>query len=222
MRSLALVLLLVAALPAAAQEPIMTRLTLAETATIEVADDRYMAVLEGHAEAADAAAAQAALNRQMQQALDAVAGLDALIATTQGYHVRERQIDDAPNRWIATQALRLETADRVLLLDRAAALQAMGLATRQLGSLLSTEAHDAQRDGLLTQALAAIARRAETVAEQLGLRVVGYAEINVDGFHPGPVPRAMAMDAAAAAPPVMTESRSTVAVTVNATVLLAR
>jgi predicted secreted protein len=219
MRALALCLVLLA-VPAAAQEPPVTRLNLMETASREVQDDRYVAVLQGRAEAADAAVAQTALNRTMGEALAAVDGRPDVVVRTVAYDVREDRREGRPLRWVATQTLRLETADRALLLDRTAALQSMGLATLELGSLLSREGHAAERDALVTEAMEGIRQQAALVAERLGLRVIGYAEINLDGMRPAPMPRAMMMEARAADAPVMTEGTSTVAVTVGATVLL--
>ena len=219
MRALAFCLVLLA-FPAAAQEPTVTRLSLMETASREVADDRYVAVLQARSEAAEAAAAQAALNRVMQEALAAVQDVAELHATTQGYRVDPRERDDTPTTWVAWQILRLETADRSLLLEHVATLQAMGLATQQLGSMLSRQGHDAHRDELVREALEGLRRQVDTVAATLGLTFEGFAEINLDGLRPMPMPRAMMAEARADAP-VMTEGTSTVSVTVNATALLA-
>lgn len=219
MRALACCLLLLT-VPAAAQEPLVTRLSLVETASRDVQDDRYVAVLQGQAQAADAAAAQAALNRTMTEALAAVDGRPDLVVRTAAYDVREERREGRPVRWVATQTLRLETGDRALLLDRIAALQALGIATRELGSLLSKQGHAAERDRLVAEALDGIARQAAVVAERLGLRVIGYAELSLDDIRPSPMPRAMMMEARAADAPVMTEGTSTVAVTIGATVLL--
>ncbi|TVQ29566.1 MAG: DUF541 domain-containing protein [Geminicoccaceae bacterium] len=207
-------------LPAMASEPLVTRLALSETASVEVVDDRFVAVLAGQAEDTEARAAQAALNALMRQALDTVGAAEGLRITTEGYRVFGRERDDQPTLWVARQALRLETADREALLDHVASLQALGLMVQQLGSELSQEARDGARDALIAEAVTAVRRQAAAVAATLDTNVRGIAELQIDGARPMPMPRAMMMDAAAAAP-VMTEGQTTVAVTVSATVLLA-
>jgi uncharacterized protein YggE len=143
-----------------------------------------------------------------------------LLATTEGYHVQRRDTEDAPTTWIARQTLRLETGDRDILLAEVGALQAQGLLTRSLGSTLSEAAHEAERTALIEAAIEGLRAQATTVANSLGLDFRGFAELQVDGARPMPMPRAMMMDAAANAP-VMTEGRSEVSVTITATALLA-
>ncbi len=213
MRAIAVAVLLFA-LPAAAAEP-ATRLLLSETASREVADDRYVATLAGIVEAEDAATAQAELNRTMREALAAVEGIEDLRATTEGYWVQARERDEGTTTWIARQSLRLESADRDRILSHVGTLQTMGLATQQLGSMLSRQGHEAQREDLIREALVGLRLQAETVATVLDQRFLGFAEIDLDGARPMPMPRAMAMEARADAP-VMTEGSSTVSVTVRA------
>ncbi len=204
---------------AVANEPNVTRLNLGETASRDLADDRYVATLQGQGEGADAAAAQAALNRQMREALAAVADVDGLEATTESYWVQAREREDETVVWIARQSLRLETADRELLLDHVSPLQALGLSTQLLGSRLSAAGHASVRDELTAEALTALRDRAMMVAATLGLRFDGFAEVSLDGMRPMPMPRAAMMEARADAP-VMTEGSSTVSVTVSATALM--
>ncbi|MFW5679874.1 MAG: SIMPL domain-containing protein, partial [Pseudomonadota bacterium] len=192
MRLLPLAALLLLALPVAApaaDEPAPTRVGLIETASRELPDDLFVAQLQGEHEAATAAEAQAALNRAMQQALARVTGVEGLRATTEGYHVHRRDPEGASTSWIARQTLRLESADRDVLLAEVGALQVQGLATRSLGSTLSEAAREAEHTALIEAAIEGLRKQASTVANALGQEFRGFAELQVDGARPMPMPR---------------------------------
>ncbi len=199
-----------------------TELGLSADAARDVANDRFVARLEARATAAEPAAAQAALNAVAERALAAVADTPALTVETAGYAVRPDDAEDAPERWIATQALRLESAERAALLDAVGTLQELGLATRALGARLSQARAEEVREELLREAIAAMERRAAVAAAALGLEHVGWLSVRLDGARP--MPRALQADAAtasAARPPVLTVGETTVRVSVEGTAELA-
>lgn len=199
-----------------------TELGLTASAARDVANDRFVARLEARASAPEPAAAQAALNALAERALAAVADTPAVTVATAGYAVRPEQAEDAPARWLATQALQLESAERTAMLEAVGALQELGLATRALGARLSDARAEEVREELLREAIAAMERRAEVAAAALGLAHVGWLSVRLDGARP--MPRAMQADTAtarAAGPPVLTVGETTVRVSVEGTAELA-
>ncbi|MEO1093173.1 MAG: SIMPL domain-containing protein [Pseudomonadota bacterium] len=223
MRALAFCLLLLA-VPAAAHDAVQTRLTLQATATREVADDRFVAHLEGRGEAPTAAAAQAELNERMAEALALLEAAPALEIETASYSVRAVEREGQPRRWIAAQGVRIETDDADTLLERVGELQSLGMAVGQLGSRLAPATERELHEALLPEAIAALRTRAEQAAAALGLSFSHFSDVNLDGT---PTPRpvrleAVAMDAMAvrAAPPVIASGRTTVRVGVAATAIL--
>jgi predicted secreted protein len=196
-------------------------LSLTETASREVENDRFTARLEGRATADDPATAQAELNALMAAALAAVADAPALEVETGAYDVRPDRDDDGEvERWIARQTLMLDGAERRALVATVAALQERGLATLGLGSRLTEARADGVRDALVREAVTALRARADLAAAAFDQAIAGWLAVRLDGARP--MPRAMQADAAAAAtPPALTVGTTTVRVTVEATAELA-
>lgn len=215
-------LVLLAALVFLAAVPLARagELTLAETAAREVANDRFVARLAGRAVAGDPATAQDDLNALMARATAAAADTAGLTVDTGGYVVRVEQPEDAPERWIAEQELRLESADRAAVIAAVGTLQDLGLATRALGARLSEARAAGVREALIGEAVAALRARATVAATAFDLEVAGWRAVHLDGARPAP--RMMQADAtAASSAPVLTAGRTTVRVTVEATAELA-
>jgi predicted secreted protein len=213
-------LVLLAAVPlAAAPLARAGELTLAETAAREVTNDRFVARLAGRAVAGDPATAQDDLNALMARATAAAADTPALTVDTGGYVVRIEQPEEAPERWVAEQELRLESADRAAVTAAVGTLQDLGLATRALGARVSEARAAGVRDALIREAVAALRARAEVAASAFDLEVAGWRAVHLDGARPAP--RMMQADAAASSAPVLTAGRTTVRVTVEATAELA-
>jgi len=196
-------------------------LSLAETASRDVENDRFTARLEGRVTAGESATAQAELNALMAEALAAVADAPALEVETGAYVVRPDQDDDGEvERWIARQTLILDGAERTAIVAAVAALQERGLATLGLGSRLSEARADGVRDALLREAVAALRARADVAAAAFDQAIAGWLTVRIDGARP--MPRAMQADTAAGAtPPALTVGTTTVRVTVEATAALA-
>jgi predicted secreted protein len=204
-------------------------LSLSETASREVENDRFTARLEGRTTADDPATAQAELNALMADALAAVADAPALEVETGAYDVRpqpDREPDDDDDgdadveRWIARQTLSVDGAERAAIVDTVATLQARGLATLGLGSRLSDARADGVRDALVREAVAALRARADLAAAAFDREITDWLTVRIDGARP--LPRAMQADTATAtAPPALTVGTTTVRVTVEATAAFA-
>lgn len=221
MRPLTVALLALLAAPSARAG----ELSLSETASREVENDRFTARLEGRASADDPATAQAELNALMADALAAVTAAPALEVETGAYDVRpqpdpEPDDDGDVERWIARQTLSVDGAERAAIVDTVATLQARGLATLGLGSRLSDARADGVRDALVREAVAALRARADLAAAAFDQEITDWLTVRIDGARP--LPRAMQADTATAtAPPALTVGTTTVRVTVEATAAFA-
>ncbi|MFH5925499.1 SIMPL domain-containing protein [Roseomonas sp. SXEYE001] len=225
---LALCLLAPWALPEAATAQSMTQvypgpgtvLRLSETADVTRAPDEIQATLQFEAREATATGAQSSVNRAMTAALEAARGVPGVTVSTGGYRTY-RQED--PVRWVASQSLSLRSGDPAKLLELVWTLQGRGLAVNGINYALTREATRAARQEAASLALDALRRRAEGVAEQLGMKVERIAEVQLETSEVG-VPRPMMMQAAsarAAAPPVAQAEDVVVPAMVQAVVVLA-
>ena len=224
-----LLLLILAAAPAALAQPAPgvtplpeTALHLGETAEVMRAPDEVVATLRAEARAATAAAAQEAVNRAIAAALDRARTVAGVRVATGGYWTN--RIEDG-RAWQASQQVTLRAANAAALLELTGALQQQGLAVSQLHWQLTRETARTAREEASQIALDALRRRAEAVAGQLGLQVVGLREVRIDAPDRSPRPM-MAMAAApraasaAAAPPVTVAEDVVVAATVEAVAIL--
>jgi len=197
-----------------------TVLRLSETADVTRAPDEIRATLQAEARAATAAGAQEAVNRAMTAALEAARGVPGVTASTGAYRTY-RQED--PVRWVANQSLSLRSGDQAKLLELVGTLQARGLAVNGISYELTREATRTARQEAASIALDALRRRAEGVAEQLGMKVERIAEVQLETNEVG-APRPMMMQssaARAAAPPVAQAEDVVVPATIQAVVVLA-
>jgi uncharacterized protein YggE len=97
-----------------------------------------------------------------------------------------------------------EAAEQALL-ELTGALQQAGLASTGLTYRLTREAERAAREEASRLALAALQRRAQAVAEQLGLQLIGLREVRIDAEASAAPRAAMAMRAGAASPVAVAE-----------------
>ncbi len=221
---LGLVLALLPAVPAPADEPAQTRLVLSATATREVEQDTLVGMLSVRAVAAAAAAAQAEVNEQMTAAIAKARAVASVRPATGGYRVyQEYDQDGRPRRWIAEQDLRLTGREPAPLLELVGALQADGLSVAGLSYQLGIEARRTIEDELAVEAIQALRTRAEQVAASLAMRVASIKTLQV-GAPPGeppvgPLLRATVAEAAPA-PPVALPDLETVSATVSAELVL--
>jgi uncharacterized protein YggE len=226
MRPLALILAaLLLAAPARAQAPAVTPLPetalhLGESAEVTRAPDEIVASLRAESRASTAAAAQEAVNRAVAAAVARAQGVTGVRVSTGGYwtnRIEEGRV------WQAVQTVTLRGGDGAAMLELAGALQQQGLAMAGLTWQLTRETARAAREEASRLALDALRRRAEAVAAQLGLAMVGLREVRIDAPDHGPRPMpAMAMSARSerAAPPVAVAEDVVVGARVEAVAVL--
>jgi predicted secreted protein len=125
--------------------------------------------------------------------------------------------------WRVSQAMRLESTDADALSELVTSLQEK-LAIRQIGYEVSKALRDATESVLIDEAIQAFQQRAQQVSKGFGHDGYKLVKVNINsvGMRP-PVPyaRSMAMEAAAAAPPVAIEAgTSNLKINVNGTIEL--
>jgi predicted secreted protein len=206
-------------LPGAAPLP-QTELHIGESAEVTRAPDEVVATLRAEARAGSAAAAQEAVNRAIAAAVERARAVPGVRVSTGGYWTSRT---DQGRAWQAAQSLTLRGTEAPALLELAGALQEQGLAMGGLAWQLTREANRAAREEASRLALDALRRRAQAVADQLGLQLIGLKEVRIDAPDHGPRPAPMAMavrSAAAAAPPVAVAEDVVVAASVQAVAIL--
>jgi len=197
-----------------------TALHIAESAEVSRAPDEIVAVLRAEARAGSAAAAQQAVNRLITAAVERARGVPGVRMATGGYWTNRVEEGRA---WLSAQQVTLRAGDGAALLELVGALQAQGLATSSLNWTLTRDTTRAAREEASRLALEALRRRAEAVAEQLGLVLVGLKEVRIDVPDHGPRPMAMmatARSASAAPPPVAVSEDIPVSASVQAIAVL--
>jgi uncharacterized protein YggE len=222
MRRALILCLLAIALPAHGQPQAglaETILHISESAEVTRAPDEVVATLRAEARAGTAAAAQEAVNRAVAAATARAQAVPAVRVSTGGYWTG--RIEEGRS-WQAAQSVTLRSGDGAALLELAGALQGAGLATTGLQWTLTRDAARAAREEASRLALEALRRRAEAVAAQLGLALVGLREVRIDAPE-GPAPRmmaAMAQSERGAAPPVAIAEDVVVSAAVSAVAVL--
>jgi uncharacterized protein YggE len=222
MRRTLILCILALALPAHGQAPAglaETILHISESSEVTRAPDEVVASLRAEARAGTAAAAQEAVNRAVAAAVARAQAAPGLRVSTGGYWTG--RIEEGRS-WQASQAITLRSGDGAALLELAGALQGAGLATTGLQWTLTRDAARVAREEASRLALDALRRRAEAVAAQLGLTLVGLREVRIDAPE-GPAPRmmaAMARSERGAAPPVAVAEDVVVSATVSAVAVL--
>lgn len=218
---LAPVLVLALAGPALADPPAPTVLHLVQTAKKKLARDVLHVELRAEKTGADAQTVEATINAAMAKALDQAkqaAGIEVETGSYSVYHV------ESQSQWSGSQSLFLGGADSGAVLKLAGALQAQGLVMSNMGYEASHGVLRGAEDELTNEALAALDKRAASVAQQLHLSVLGYRDLTVGNAQTAgqPMPRFGPMEARAAPmpAPVAAPGEATVSVTVNADILL--
>jgi predicted secreted protein len=227
-RRLALLGLLALPLPALAQPgpgaaPLAeTELHIGESAEVTRAPDEVVATLRAEARAGSAAAAQEAVNRAVTAAVERARAVQGVHVSTGGYWTNRV---DQGRSWQAAQQVTLRSTQAPALLELAGTLQEQGLAMGGLHWQLTRDAARAAREEASRLALEALRRRAQAVAEQLGLQMVGLKEVRIDApDHGGPRPMmamaARSASASAAPPPVAVAEDVVVSASVQAVAIL--
>lgn len=210
------------AAPAAAQ----TMLNLSANGSSSADPDRINASLDVQFSAADAAEAQAEVNRAMAKALGAARSVSGVTATTGDYSVYQTTPDNGQKpAYRASQNLRLSMAAPggappggfTTLLGQ---LQQKGLLLNSLNGDLSPHAQEAAEASAIKDAIRQIEAQARAVAATLNEHVGKIQTLNVNLNLPGPVLRAAPMMMATAAPPQAAPAQVTVQANVTATIAL--
>lgn len=204
-----------------------TVLNLSATGSHVTAPDKMVAVLTVQANAQTAAAAQAALNHAMTQALATARAVDGVAATTGGYNVAE--IDDRLKAtkpvFQANQELNLTMAATggmppAAFTELAGKLQQQGLLLETIGGALSAKGEDAARAAATLDGIGRLKAQAAAVAQALGDTVAGITSLSINSNNISPVGPRMMMAMAAAAPPQVAPGPMTVTVNIDAVIAL--
>lgn len=200
-----------------------TKLAVGASAQTELTEDELVATLEARAEGEDLSKLQARINGLMTKALATANAVKAVKVSTGSYRVDSRYDEAKKLRYVGSQRLELSSTEPGPLLELVGHLQEMGLATVGLDYTVADATRRAAEQRLIEPALAELRGKADLVAKAMGMRVIGWEDLNVDSTPmPRPMFRAapMAM-AAAAAPPVAQAGQQEVSVSVQGTALLA-
>jgi predicted secreted protein len=203
-------------------EPQPTFIHLTDQAERAIERDRLHAVLRAEATGSDARQVQAQINQRMTAALDRIHKVAGIAAETTGYNVYQEHRDKLAPLWHGSQGVSLTGTDATALLSLVGDLQQQGLVMSNLAYELQPETARRAEDALTTEALGRLKRRAENVAETLGLKVDRFRVIHISNAgeeSPRPMMRAMAA-APAAPPPVAEPGTAQVSVTVEADIVL--
>jgi predicted secreted protein len=207
---------------AMAQEavPQTTVLHLSQTAESMVLRDLLRIDLRVEETGADPLEIQTAISRRMAAALDRAHQVQGVRVETGSYGVGEERPQSGPSRWRGSQSLILRSKAADAALKLAGALQSDGLLMSSMAYEASPETVRGAEEDLTAEALAALDRRAASVAENMHLSVLRYRDLRVGNAETEgrPMPRFAA--AAMAAVPVAEPGEATIRVTIEAELLL--
>ena len=198
----------------------LTVLHLSQTAERNVLRDLLRIELRVEETGADPLAIQSGINSRMAAALDRAHKIQGVRVETGSYSVGEERPQSGPSRWRGTQSLILTGKDADAALKLAGALQSDGLLMSSLVYEASPEIVRGAEEDLTAEALAALDRRAASIADRMHLAVRGYRDVRVGNAETGgrPIPR---FAAAAMSAPVAEPGESTIRVTIEAELMLA-
>jgi len=221
-RLIAIGLFLCAAGAALAQpaEQQMTVLHLSQTAERSVLRDLLRIDLRVEETGADPLTIQSSINRRMAAALDRAHQVQGVQVETGSYGVGEERPQTGPSRWRGTQSLILRSKAADAALKLTGALQSDGLLMSSMAYEASPETVRGAEEDLTVEALAALDRRAASIADRMHLNLLRYRDLHVGNAETEgrPVPRFAA--AALAAAPVAEPGQAMIRVTIEAELLL--
>jgi len=199
-----------------------TVLHLSQTAERTLARDLLRVELRVEETGSDPRAVQSGINRRMTAALDRARQAEGVRVETGSYHVGEERPTNRAPTWSGSQSLILKSKNADSTLKLVGALQSDGLSTASLGYEVSPETVRSAQDDLTAEALAALDRRAASIAAATHLAVLRYRDLRVGNAETEgrPVPRFGGAAMAAGAPPVAEPGEAVVRVNVEAELLL--
>jgi uncharacterized protein len=198
----------------------LTVLHLSQTAERNVLRDLLRIELRVEETGGDPLAIQSGINSRMAAALDRAHKIQGVRVETGSYGVGEERPQSGPSRWRGTQSLILTGKDADAALKLAGALQSDGLLMSSLVYEASPEILRGAEEDLTAEALAALDRRAASIADRMHLAVRGYRDVHVGNAETGgrPIPR---FATAAMSAPVAEPGEATIRVTIEAELMLA-
>ena len=198
-----------------------TILHLSQTAERSVLRDLLRIELRVEETGADPLAIQSTINRRMAAALDRAHLVQGVRVETGSYAVGEERPQGAPPRWRGSQSLSMTSKAADAALKLAGTLQSDGLLMSSIAYEVSPEALRGAEEDLTAEGLAALDRRAGSIADRMHLALLRYRDLRVGNAETGgrPVPRFAAMATMAA--PVAEPGEATIRVTIEAELLLA-
>ena len=217
---------LLGALPAVAAEllpPPKDQVSFRVETAREVPNDWLGATLGVDEEGNDAAALAGRVNRRMAEALELAKENEEIRVASGAYQTQPVYDRSKIVRWRASQDLVIEGADVDAITELVGKLQAQGLLLRGIAFSVAPETKKRIEDEMIVETLSAFRERAGLIARGLGRR--GWNLMSLSIAEPGvPMPylqrsQPMAMEAAdAAVPPALESGRSTLRVSIDATV----
>jgi predicted secreted protein len=196
-----------------------TVLHLSQTAETDVLRDLLRIDLRVEETGTDPLAVQTDINRRMAAALDRAHQVQGVQVETGSYSVGEERPQNGPSSWRGTQSLILRSKAADAALKLAGALQSDGLLMSSMVYEASPETVRGAEEDLTAEALAALDRRAASIADRMHLAVLRYRDLHVGNAatEGRPIPR---FAAAAMAAPVAEPGEATIRLTVEAELVL--
>ena len=198
-----------------------TVLRLSQTAERSVLRDVLRIELRVDETGTDPLAIQSVINRRMAAALDRAHQVQGVRVETGAYGVGEERPQSGPSRWRGTQSVIMTSKAADAALKFAGMLQSDGLLMSTIAYEVSPETLRGAEEDLTAEGLAALDRRAGSVADRMHLALLRYRDLRVGNAETGgrSAPRFAAMAAMAA--PVAEPGEATIRVTIEAELLLA-
>jgi predicted secreted protein len=197
-----------------------TVLHLGQTAERTVLRDLLRIDLRVEETGADPLIIQSSINRRMAVALDRAHQVQGVRVETGSYGVGEERPQSGPSHWRGSQSLTLRSKAADAALKLAGALQSEGLLMSSMGYEASPETVRGAEEDLTAEALAALDRRAASIAERMHLAVLRYRDLHVGNAEGDGRPMPRFAVASAMAAPVAEPGEATIRVTIEAELLL--
>lgn len=200
------------------------RINLSASAQGKAANDILVAILFSRSEGPSAEPLAGEVNKAIATGIELVKKVPEVAVQTLDYQTFPTYQNQKVTGWSVQQSIRLESKNARQLSQLVGELQ-QTLKIETIDYQVSPENLRSTEDRLMSEALKAFQQRAELITRELGrkrYRIVAL-EVNAGGATPPPFRpgiRAMAMDAAAAPPPVIEAGEQPVTVTVQGTIEL--
>ena len=193
-RLLVPMMLLLLAAPLTAHQDVLpyNRISLNESAMIEVDNDLLVVMLFAQAEGRDAATPADEVNRQIDWAINLAKSHPEIKVQTMGYNTQAVYSKNNIRGWRVNQSLRLESRDSRLLGDLIGKLQQQ-LQVQSIAYRVSDEQRRKYLDDLTAEALKRFNVRAEHITKALGRSGFRIVQLHINDGQNRPMPMARGM-----------------------------